>query len=112
MQDKQFSITDSAARRIKHMVVQKGNPELKFRLRVLGGGCSGFQYDFKFEEQQTSEDLVFINNEAKVIIDKKSIKFLSGSTLDYIEDLGNAEFKIVNPNAKAKCGCGNSFSII
>jgi iron-sulfur cluster insertion protein len=112
MQKQNFNITDAAARRIKHMSVQKGNPKLKFRLKVLGGGCSGFQYDLKFDDKQSDDDQIFSNQDAMVIIDNKSIKFLNGSTLDYIEDLGSAEFKIVNPNATAKCGCGNSFSVM
>ena len=106
-----FEITESAARRIAYLFEQEGKSDLKFRITVLGGGCSGFQYKYDFDAKTAANDLVFIKGTASVVIDDISIGFLTDSKLDYVEDLGSAGFEIKNPNATAKCGCGNSFSI-
>lgn len=110
-----FSITDSAARRINYLVNQLGVREgIKgnlLRISVEGGGCSGFQYSFLFEESANPEDITFENNGAKVIIDEISLGLLQNSVLDYTEDMVASTFVIRNPNAASACGCGNSFSI-
>lgn len=102
-----FSVSESAAKRIAHLLV--GEPEgARLRVSVLGGGCSGFQYHFDFDATEaTPEDKLF----GQVIVDETSLELLKGSMLDYVEDLGAAAFEIKNPNAKSSCGCGNSFSV-
>lgn len=106
-----FALTDSAAARIAKIIV--GEPEgTKLRVGVGGGGCSGFQYMVDFDTKPiTSDDLVIERNGSMVVIDSMSLDMLKGSVLDYVETLGSAGFEIKNPNATAKCGCGNSFSV-
>jgi iron-sulfur cluster assembly accessory protein len=106
-----FAVTDAALGRISKIL--QGEPEGSyFRISVLGGGCSGFQYHFDFDASPlTPEDFVIGQDEIKVVIDDVSLNYLAGSVLDYIETLGSAGFEIKNPNATAKCGCGNSFSM-
>lgn len=106
-----FSLTNSAATRIAKILV--GEPEgTKLRVAVGGGGCSGFQYKVDFDcNPVTEDDLVIEHNGSAVIIDSTSLEMLKGSELDYVETLGSAGFEIRNPNATAKCGCGNSFSV-
>ena len=82
-----------------------------FRVSVHGGGCSGFQYKYEFVENKDARDHVFGSEVAKVLIDDISLGLISNSTLDYVEDLGSAGFEIKNPNATARCGCGNSFAV-
>ena len=107
----QFNVTDSAYARIAK--IRDGEPEgTYFRIEVLGGGCSGYQYNFKLENAAVSEtDLTLEQNGVRVVIDDVSMGLLAGSVLDYTEDLGSAGFEIKNPNAKSGCGCGNSFSV-
>ena len=108
--DAQFSISESAAARIAHLLATE--PEgTKLRVSVEGGGCSGFQYHFDFVQGQADDDLQFGPTNAPVLIDTTSLEFVGGSMLDYVETLGAAAFEIKNPNAKASCGCGNSFSV-
>jgi iron-sulfur cluster insertion protein len=109
----QFSLTEAAAKRIKELLKEEGKESLKFRISVLGGGCSGFQYDYSFIEASSINvnDKTYSLNGADVIIDEISLDLLKGSVLDYTEDLGRAGFEIKNPNISAKCGCGNSFAI-
>jgi iron-sulfur cluster assembly accessory protein len=106
-----FAVTDAALARIAKIL--HGEPEGSyFRVSVLGGGCSGFQYHFDFDTTPAStEDFVIENHGTRVVIDDVSLNYLAGSVLDYIETLGSAGFEIKNPNATAKCGCGNSFSV-
>lgn len=99
-----FNITAPAATRITELGAE-------FRISVLGGGCSGFQYEFIPSAQKEDGDTVFIQDGAYVYIDDTSLEFLNECTLDYVEELGSARFEIKNPHAKAKCGCGNSFSV-
>lgn len=106
-----FDLTESAAARINHLKAQEGKA-LRFRVSVKGGGCSGFQYDFALDgEPVPTGDTVIQKNGAEVVIDETSLGILNGSVLDYTEDLASAGFAIKNPNATAKCGCGNSFSV-
>jgi iron-sulfur cluster insertion protein len=106
-----FALTDAAAVRIAKIIV--GEPDgTKLRVAVGGGGCSGFQYQVDFDSKpNASDDLVIEKNGSKVVIDSTSLDLLKGSVLDYVETLGSAGFEIKNPNATAKCGCGNSFSV-
>ena len=111
MTQNNFEITDNAAKRIAYLFEQDKKPDLYFRITVLGGGCSGFQYKYDFDDKATDKDIIIEKNKARVAIDDISIGFLKDSKIDYVEDLGSAGFEIKNPNATAKCGCGNSFSI-
>jgi iron-sulfur cluster insertion protein len=107
----QFSITDSAAKRINFLASTEPNPNCYLRIQVEGGGCSGFQYKMDFDVTKNSDDLEFHNNGAKVLIDNTSLDFIKGSSLDYVETLGYSNFEIKNPQATASCGCGNSFAV-
>ena len=104
-----FKLSQDASNRIK--ILMKSEEGSYFRISVLGGGCSGFQYDFSFTSSPNEDDLIFKENGISYLIDKTSIDFLTGSTLEYISELAGAYFKIENPNATANCGCGTSFSI-
>lgn len=107
-----FSLTERAAARINHLKSKDSNPGLRFRITVKGGGCSGFQYVFALDADQPSEtDAVFALHAAEVVVDDVSLGLIAGSTLDYVEDLSSAGFEIRNPQATARCGCGNSFSV-
>jgi iron-sulfur cluster insertion protein len=106
-----FLITDTAAKRIVDLVSKKNNPELKFRITILGGGCSGFQYNFSLDETQNLEDILFTHNGAQVIVDETSLGLLENAVLDFEESLMGATFSLKNPNASSSCGCGNSFSV-
>lgn len=108
-----FSLTDSAAARIATLISEEKQPEQAyFRVAVLGGGCSGFQYQFDLEDAPLAEDDLQIEHlGARVVIDSASIGLLAGSQLDYTEELVGAAFSIKNPQAKSGCGCGNSFAL-
>ncbi|WP_448206506.1 iron-sulfur cluster insertion protein ErpA [Azospirillum sp. sgz302134] len=103
-------VSDSAAKRVAFLIENEGNPALMLRLTVSGGGCSGFQYGFGFDDTVNADDHVFENGGVKVVTDDCSLDLLAGATLDYVEDLMGASFQIKNPNATASCGCGNSFA--
>ena len=106
-----FTLTDSAAARINALKASEGR-NVRFRVTVKGGGCSGFQYEFGLDEAQpASTDVIVANHGAEAVTDDVSLGLLAGSVLDYTEDLAQAGFSIKNPNATAKCGCGNSFSV-
>ncbi|WP_262696359.1 iron-sulfur cluster insertion protein ErpA [Kordiimonas aquimaris] len=100
-----------AAARVANLIEQQGNPELKLRLSVSGGGCSGFQYGFGFEDAQKPDDIVVTKNGVTMLVDSMSLLYLTGSEVDYVEDLVGASFQVVNPNASSSCGCGSSFAI-
>jgi iron-sulfur cluster insertion protein len=107
-----FSLSDAAAAQINALRQKEGNPALRFRVSVKGGGCSGFQYEFLLDEKAPGpQDAVFENHGAQVVVDDISLNVIKGAMLDYTEDLAQAGFAIKNPNATAKCGCGNSFSV-
>lgn len=103
-------VSDSAARRVAFLIQNEGNPALMLRLTVSGGGCSGFQYGFGFDDTVNEDDHIFENGGVKVVTDDCSLDLLAGATLDFVEDLMGAAFQIKNPNATASCGCGNSFA--
>ena len=105
------SVTASAARRVAQLIEAENRPELKLRVAVAGGGCSGFQYTFDFDDQVNDDDLVLEREGVSVLIDSLSLEYLAGARIDFVDDLIGAAFKIDNPNAEASCGCGTSFSI-
>ena len=102
--------TDSAAAKVKELIDEEGNPELKLRVFVQGGGCSGFQYGFTFDEAMNDDDLQLEKNGVTLLIDAMSLQYLNGAEIDYKEGLEGAQFVIKNPNASSTCGCGSSFS--
>lgn len=102
--------TDSAANKVKNLIDEEGNPELKLRVFVSGGGCSGFQYGFTFDEAQNADDTVMVKNGVTLLVDSMSFQYLVGAEIDYSEGLEGAQFVIKNPNATTTCGCGSSFS--
>ena len=106
-----IEITDSAVQKVKALIEEEGNPELKLRVFVTGGGCSGFQYGFTFDENINDGDTSIVRNDVQFLIDPMSYQYLVGAVLDYKEDLQGAMFIIKNPNATTTCGCGSSFSI-
>jgi iron-sulfur cluster insertion protein len=105
------SISERAAARVAELIKQQGNPALKLRLSVSGGGCSGFQYGFDFDENQKPDDVVVERDGVTMLVDGMSLLYVMGSEVDFVEDLVGASFQVVNPNATASCGCGSSFSI-
>ena len=102
--------SDSAANKVKQLIEEEGNPELKLRVFVTGGGCSGFQYGFTFDEVQNEDDAAMQKNGVTLLIDPMSYQYLVGAEIDYQEGLEGAQFVIKNPNAQSTCGCGSSFS--
>ncbi|BAL94103.1 iron-sulfur cluster insertion protein ErpA [Rubrivivax gelatinosus] len=103
--------TDSAAAKVKELVDEEGNPDLKLRVFVQGGGCSGFQYGFTFDEEINEDDTQMTKNGVTLLIDAMSLQYLVGAEIDYKDDLQGAQFVIRNPNATTTCGCGSSFSV-
>lgn len=106
-----FIISQNAAKRISKLIQDEENKQVHLRISVLGGGCSGFQYNYDFDTTKNADDLIFEKDGVEVVIDTTSIEFIKGSMLDYVETLGSAAFEIKNPNATANCGCGNSFAV-
>ncbi len=102
--------TDSAAEKVGNLIVEEGNDNLKLRVYISGGGCSGFQYGFTFDEEVNEDDTQIENGGVIVLIDSMSIQYLNGAEIDYKEDVSGAQFVIRNPNASTTCGCGSSFS--
>ncbi len=102
--------SDSAASKVGELIAEEGNDNLKLRVYVSGGGCSGFQYGFTFDEEVNEDDTCVENGGVTVLIDAMSIQYLTGAEIDYKEDLSGAQFVIRNPNATTTCGCGSSFS--
>lgn len=112
VQDRRFAVTDNAARRID--VLRRDEPNgaaLMMRVAVLGGGCSGFQYKFDFDDTVNDDDHVFERNGVRVVVDDVSLDLLSGAQLDYKDELIGSYFAVENPNATSACGCGTSFAI-
>lgn len=103
--------TDNAARKTSTLIAEEGNDNLKLRVYILGGGCSGFQYGFTFDEQVNEDDTLVENSGVTVLVDSMSIQYLNGAEIDYKEDLSGSQFVIRNPNASITCGCGSSFSV-
>ena len=103
--------TDSAASKVKDLIIEEGNPDLKLRVFVTGGGCSGFQYGFTFDEIRNDDDTVMEKDGVMLLIDPMSYQYLVGAEIDYTEGLEGSQFVIRNPNATSTCGCGSSFSV-
>ena len=103
--------TDSAANKVQQLIDEEGNPNLKLRVFVQGGGCSGFQYGFTFDEEMNEDDTSLDKNGVTLLIDSMSYQYLVGAEIDYKEDINGAQFVIKNPNATTTCGCGSSFSV-
>jgi iron-sulfur cluster insertion protein len=110
-QEAPLVFTDSAAHKVKQLIEEEGNDQLKLRVFITGGGCSGFQYGFTFDENEQDGDTVVENGGVTMLVDPMSYQYLVGAEVDYKEDLSGAQFIINNPNATTTCGCGSSFSV-
>lgn len=104
-------IGNGAVEKLKELIAEEGNPNLKLRVFVQGGGCSGFQYGFTFDEDQNEDDFEFQRDTVKILVDAMSMQYLQGANIDYKDDLMGSSFVINNPNAESTCGCGSSFSM-
>ena len=102
--------SDNAARKVAQLIEEEGNADLKLRVFVQGGGCSGFQYGFSFDEVANEDDTTMVKNGVQLLIDSMSYQYLVGAEIDYKDDLEGAQFVIKNPGATSTCGCGSSFS--
>ena len=105
-----FVFTDNAVGKVRELIEEEGNPELKLRVFVTGGGCSGFQYGFTFDEVKNEDDTELQKDGVTLLVDPMSYQYLVGAEIDYSEGLEGAQFVIKNPNATSTCGCGSSFS--
>jgi iron-sulfur cluster insertion protein len=103
--------TDAAAGKVRELIAEEGNPALKLRVYISGGGCSGFQYGFTFDDARAEDDFALDKDGVTLLVDPLSLQYLAGAEIDYSESLNGAQFVIRNPNAKTTCGCGSSFSI-
>ncbi len=106
-----ITLSASAARRIGALIAMDEYAGMKFRVSVSGGGCSGFQYGFSFDDKAEADELIIERDGAKMVIDSMSLMYLAGSEVDFIENVGGSYFVINNPNATSSCGCGSSFGI-
>ena len=106
-----LDFTPAAAAKVRELIAEEGNAALKLRVYIQGGGCSGFQYGFEFDEQQGEDDLAIVTDEVTLLVDPLSLQYLMGAAVDYTESLHCAQFVIRNPNAKSTCGCGSSFTV-
>ena len=106
-----LEFTAAAAAKVRELIAEEGNPALKLRVYIQGGGCSGFQYGFEFDEQQGEDDLALQRDGVTLLVDPLSLQYLMGAEVDYRESLQGAQFVIRNPNAKTTCGCGSSFTV-
>jgi iron-sulfur cluster insertion protein len=102
---------DAAAAKVAEMIEEEGNPALKLRVYVSGGGCSGFSYGFAFEEELKEDDMVFEKSGVTMVVDAMSLQYLAGAEIDFEDSLEGSRFVIRNPNATSTCGCGSSFSV-
>lgn len=106
-----INFTDNAATKVKALIIEENNKNLKLRVYITGGGCSGFSYGFSFDEKYKEGDSCATNNGVELVVDPMSYQYLMGATVDYLEDLQGSRFIIHNPNATTTCGCGSSFSV-
>ncbi len=111
VEERAVSLSASAAKRVAWLLAQEGQPGLMLRVSVSGGGCSGFQYGFSFDDTVNPDDRTFERDGVTAVIDEVSLELLAGSEIDFVEDLIGASFQVKNPNAASSCGCGASFSI-
>ena len=103
--------TAAAAAKVRELIAEEGNAALNLRVYIQGGGCSGFQYGFEFDEGRNEDDIAIVNDGVTLLVDPLSLQYLAGATVDYSESLSGAQFVIRNPNAKTTCGCGSSFTM-
>lgn len=111
VEDTPLIFTENAARKVLSLIEEEGNPDLKLRVFITGGGCSGFQYGFMFEEAVQADDAQVVREGVTLLVDPMSIQYLEGAEIDYKEDISGAQFVIRNPMAATTCGCGSSFSV-
>lgn len=111
VKEPEVTLSASAAKRIAWLIEREEQSNLMMRVSVSGGGCSGFQYGFSFDDSVNADDRRFERDGVAVVIDETSLELLGGAEIDFVEDLIGASFQIVNPNATSSCGCGSSFSI-
>jgi iron-sulfur cluster insertion protein len=109
--DRPLDFSSAAAAKVRELIAEEGNDALKLRVYIQGGGCSGFQYGFEFDEQQAEDDLAVLTDGVTLLVDPLSLQYLMGAQVDYTESLHGAQFVIRNPNAKTTCGCGSSFAV-
>ena len=110
MPEPALNISDAALARVRELIAEEGKPALKLRVFIEGGGCSGFQYGFSFDEARADDDFVLDRGGVELLVDPLSMQYLEGAEVDYVEELSGAQFVIHNPNAKTTCGCGSSFT--
>jgi len=106
-----LSLSDAAIAKVQNLIANDGNQNLKLRIYIVGGGCSGFQYGFGFDEKTNEDDFVIQKKAITVVVDALSLQYLMGAEVDYTESLQGAQFIVRNPNAETTCGCGSSFSL-
>lgn len=106
-----MTFSDAAAQKVRSLIDEDDNDNLKLRVFVTGGGCSGFEYGFTFDEDVEEDDTQIANGDVALLVDAMSYQYLAGSKIDYKEDLQGSRFTVENPNAETTCGCGNSFSV-
>ena len=107
----QLEFTPSAAAKVAELIVEEGNPALKLRLYVTGGGCSGFSYGFAFDDQMAEDDTQIVTEGVSLVVDAMSLQYVLGARVDFEDGLEGSRFVIQNPNAQSTCGCGSSFSV-
>ena len=110
-QTAQLVFSDQAANKVRALIKEEDNEGLRLRVFVSGGGCSGFEYGFTFDDEIEEDDVEIENRGVSLVVDVLSFEYLAGSSIDYLEDLQGSRFVVINPNATSTCGCGNSFSI-
>jgi len=109
--DRPLQFSTAAAGKVRELIAEEGNDALKLRVYIHGGGCSGFQYGFEFDEEQGEDDVAVRTDGVTLLVDPLSLQYLMGAEVDYTESLHGAQFVIRNPNAKTTCGCGSSFAV-
>jgi iron-sulfur cluster insertion protein len=109
--DTPLVFSDAAAHKVRELIAEENNPKLNLRVYISGGGCSGFQYGFTFDETRAEDDLAVVKEGVTLVVDPLSLQYLMGAEVDYSESLHGAQFVIRNPNAKTTCGCGSSFTV-
>jgi iron-sulfur cluster insertion protein len=109
--ERAVGLSAGAAKRVAFLAQQEGDAGLMLRLAVTGGGCSGFQYNFSFDDALQDDDLVFERDGSKLVVDQTSLDLLAGAEVDFVEDLMGSYFQVKNPNASSSCGCGTSFAV-
>lgn len=107
----QVGLSDNANKQVQMLIKQEGNPNLKLRIMISSGGCSGFSYNFSLDDEVKEDDEVYTFGDVQVLVDEASLPFVEGAVLDYVTDLMGSSFQMTNPNATSECGCGSSFSV-